>query len=53
MQALKAIINHCQSTDIIGYTPSDFPEADLSQEDLNKLMARVSKAAGRRQVEYE
>ena len=53
MQALKTIISHCQSSDIIGYTPSDFPEADLSQEDLNKLIARVSKATGRRQVEYE
>ena len=38
MAALLAIIRHCQSPEAGGYTPSDFPLAGLSQEDLEKLL---------------
>ena len=38
LAALLAIIRHCQSPDAGGYTPSDFPLAGLSQEDLEKLL---------------
>ena len=35
---LKNIIEHCIQMDNVEYTPSDFPEADLSQDDLDSLM---------------
>ena len=39
MAALQTLINHCQSPEAGGYTPSDFPEADLSQEELEQIMS--------------
>ena len=41
-EALQSLIDHCQSPQAGGYTPSDFPEADLSQEELDGLMAELS-----------
>ncbi|NER13683.1 hypothetical protein GWK08_09555 [Leptobacterium flavescens] len=38
---LQNIIKHCTSTDTEEYTPSDFPEAGLSQEDLDNLMQGI------------
>lgn len=40
--ALRALIAHCQSPDAGGYTPSDFSEADLSQEELDALIAELT-----------
>jgi amino acid adenylation domain-containing protein/non-ribosomal peptide synthase protein (TIGR01720 family) len=37
-QAIRAIIEHCQSEDSFGYTPSDFPDAILSQSELDELL---------------
>ena len=42
MDALEALIRHCQSQEAGGFTPSDFPEADLSQEELDDLMLEIS-----------
>ncbi|WGV24586.1 non-ribosomal peptide synthetase [Halotia branconii] len=42
INALTDIINHCQSTDVGGYTPSDFPEAELTQEYLDNLIAEMA-----------
>jgi non-ribosomal peptide synthase protein (TIGR01720 family) len=42
VEALKFLIAHCQSPEVGGYTPSDFPEAELSQEELDELIAQVS-----------
>ena len=39
--ALKNIIIHCQSLESQGYTPSDFSAANLSQEQLDKFMAKI------------
>ncbi|KST68652.1 non-ribosomal peptide synthetase [Mastigocoleus testarum BC008] len=39
LQALETIIAHCLSNDAGGYTPSDFPEADLSQDELDVLLS--------------
>ncbi|MEO0683525.1 MAG: condensation domain-containing protein, partial [Cyanobacteria bacterium J06649_11] len=39
LQALEAIIAHCLSNDAGGYTPSDFPEADLNQDELDDLLS--------------
>jgi non-ribosomal peptide synthase protein (TIGR01720 family) len=41
-EALQSLIDHCQSPEAGGYTPSDFPEADLSQEELDRLIAEFS-----------
>jgi non-ribosomal peptide synthase protein (TIGR01720 family) len=39
--ALRDIIAHCQSPDAGGYTPSDFPDVDLSQDEIEALMAEI------------
>jgi non-ribosomal peptide synthase protein (TIGR01720 family) len=44
--ALRALIAHCQSPDAGGYTPSDFPDADLSQDDIDALMAEIGESIG-------
>jgi phthiocerol/phenolphthiocerol synthesis type-I polyketide synthase E len=36
---LRSLIAVCRSTTLAVYTPSDFPEADLSQEELDKLFS--------------
>jgi non-ribosomal peptide synthase protein (TIGR01720 family) len=42
MEALQSLIAHCQSPEVGGYTPSDFPEAELSQEELDELLGEIS-----------
>ena len=44
LRALRRVIAHCQSPDAGGYTPSDFPFADLSQAELDDLVARAGDA---------
>jgi amino acid adenylation domain-containing protein/non-ribosomal peptide synthase protein (TIGR01720 family) len=39
--ALKALIAHCQSPSAGGCTPTDFPLADLSQEELDELLSEI------------
>ena len=41
MEALRALIAHCLSPEAGGFTPSDFPEVDLSQEDLDRLLDEI------------
>ncbi|HEX6293281.1 MAG TPA: condensation domain-containing protein, partial [Herpetosiphonaceae bacterium] len=41
LAAMEAIVAHCQSPDAGGYTPSDFPEADLSQTELDELLTEL------------
>ncbi len=43
MEALRAIIEHCQAPDAGGYTPSDFPRVRLSQAELDHLFAEKRK----------
>jgi amino acid adenylation domain-containing protein/non-ribosomal peptide synthase protein (TIGR01720 family) len=38
LQNLTVLIEHCQSEDACGYTPSDFPEAQLEQSELDELL---------------
>jgi len=38
---LRKLIAHCQSPEAGGYTPSDFPDADLSQSELDELIANI------------
>jgi len=42
-EALRRLISHCQSLKTGSYTPSDFPDANLTQEKLDKILSRVSK----------
>jgi len=44
IQALRAIIAHCRSPEAVGYTPSDFPDAGLSQEEIDRLLVEVGEA---------
>jgi non-ribosomal peptide synthase protein (TIGR01720 family) len=43
VEALRRLIAHCQSPEAGGYTPSDFPLVNLSQRQLDGLIARFSK----------
>ena len=38
LQAIRSIIKHCESEDNTGYTPSDFPLAQLNQLELDDLL---------------
>jgi non-ribosomal peptide synthase protein (TIGR01720 family) len=42
IEALRFLIVHCQSTEAGGYTPSDFPEAGLTQAELDSLLAELN-----------
>ncbi|MDY7076205.1 MAG: amino acid adenylation domain-containing protein [Chloroflexota bacterium] len=46
MEALRALIAHCQSPEARGYTPSDFGDVDLSQDDIEALLTEVGEAQG-------
>lgn len=39
--ALRSLIQHCQSASTGGFTPSDFPDAQLDQEDLDQLLSQL------------
>jgi len=41
VKRLRAIIAHCQSPEAGGYTPSDFPDVELTQEKLDKALAEI------------
>jgi non-ribosomal peptide synthase protein (TIGR01720 family) len=47
IRALRALIAHCQSPDVGGYTPSDFPGARLSQEALDGFLAKWQRPKAR------
>lgn len=38
--SLRALLAHCQTPKAGGYTPSDFPDTHLSQEDLDHLVGQ-------------
>jgi non-ribosomal peptide synthase protein (TIGR01720 family) len=43
MSTLHEFIIHCTAPGTGGYTPLDFPEAGLSQDDLDQLLGRMDK----------
>ena len=45
MSCLHQLIEHCQSPEAGGFTSSDFPTADLSQKELDKLVAKIGRTA--------
>ena len=40
-ESLRRLIEHCVSVKETGYTPSDFPEAELSQASLNEILEKI------------
>ncbi|MEH2311073.1 MAG: amino acid adenylation domain-containing protein [Nostoc sp.] len=40
IQSIRSIIEHCQLKENRGYTPSDFPDAQLNQLELDELLTR-------------
>lgn len=47
VDSLHEIIRHCQAPEAGGYTPSDFPEAKVNQEQLDRLLARLGGRSAR------
>jgi non-ribosomal peptide synthase protein (TIGR01720 family) len=41
LAVLRELIDHCLSLEQPGYTPSDFPEMELDQEDLDNILAEI------------
>jgi amino acid adenylation domain-containing protein/non-ribosomal peptide synthase protein (TIGR01720 family) len=41
IEALRSLIVHCKSPETGGYTPSDFPQMQFSQQELDQLMAEI------------
>lgn len=41
MDSLKQLIEYCTSTSAGRYSPSDFPEAGLSQQELDELLSEI------------
>jgi non-ribosomal peptide synthase protein (TIGR01720 family) len=45
-EALRALVAHCLSPEAGGYTPSDFPDADLTQEELDAVLETLDEDDG-------
>jgi len=45
--ALRILIRHCKSPEAGGYTPSDFPAMQLSQQELDELMTTLGESVER------
>ena len=41
IEALRSLIVYCQSPNVGGFTPSDFPQMQFSQQELDELMAEL------------
>jgi non-ribosomal peptide synthase protein (TIGR01720 family) len=39
---LRSLISHCQSPDAGGYTPSDFPQMQFNQTELDSLLSEIN-----------
>lgn len=46
MDYLQKLIEHCQDPQTGGYTPCDFPLAQIKQEGLDKLISQISQKEG-------
>ncbi len=42
VEAIGTFISYSKSQEVAGYTPSDFPNARLSQQDLDRFLARLA-----------
>ena len=41
LESLRSLIEHCREQGLESYTPSDFPEAELTDKELEELMAKL------------
>jgi amino acid adenylation domain-containing protein/non-ribosomal peptide synthase protein (TIGR01720 family) len=46
MDALRELIAHCQSAETGGYTPSDFPDVKLRQDELDSVIREINLSSG-------
>jgi amino acid adenylation domain-containing protein/non-ribosomal peptide synthase protein (TIGR01720 family) len=46
VEALRSLITHCQSPEAGGFTPSDFPLAQLGQDELDAVLGMVEFEGG-------
>ena len=44
LDSLRELIDHCLSENAGGYTPSDFPEANLTQKELDQIMIELNES---------
>jgi non-ribosomal peptide synthase protein (TIGR01720 family) len=44
IESLCSLISHCLSPEAGGYTPSDLPEAGLTQSELDKVLAHIGES---------
>ena len=42
VQELEELIEHCVREEAGGFTPSDFPDAELNQRELDELMGQLT-----------
>ena len=42
LEELRALVEHCRSAQEISYTPSDFPDAELNQQELDELITSLT-----------
>ncbi|MDZ8030988.1 non-ribosomal peptide synthetase [Nostoc sp. DedSLP04] len=45
VEALQILMTHCHSREVGGYTPSDFPEADFNQQDLDLFLEKINRGS--------
>ena len=45
IEALHHLITHCQSLEKVVYTPSDFPDANLSKQKLDQFLAKIDRGS--------
>jgi non-ribosomal peptide synthase protein (TIGR01720 family) len=53
VEALRRLISHCVSTQAGGYTPSDFPEFQWNQADLDEMSTAISESLGKHSGAFE
>jgi non-ribosomal peptide synthase protein (TIGR01720 family) len=41
VEALRMLITHCKSTEVVGFTPSDFSLLNLDQQKLDKILGKI------------
>jgi non-ribosomal peptide synthase protein (TIGR01720 family) len=46
IEELRKLIAHCQSLETGEYTPSDFPDINLRQEELDKVLGEIELSSG-------
>ncbi|MFD2168564.1 non-ribosomal peptide synthase/polyketide synthase [Tumebacillus lipolyticus] len=53
LRKLRAVIAHCVSPEAGGYTPSDFPQARLTQAELDRFLSEAKRNASDLEQVYE